>query len=73
VVPAAGTRTGLVRLLARLAPRREFTHAQERAAMAAGLAQARARLEARWAIRLDRWPGRRRLMVWCRRLVCSRR
>jgi hypothetical protein len=39
-VPAAGTRSGLARLAARLAPRGDLTHAQERAAMAAGLAQA---------------------------------
>jgi len=33
----------------------------------------RARLEARWAIRLDRWPRPRQLTVWCPCLVYSRR
>ena len=32
----------------------------------------RARLQARWAIGLDRWPRRRKLTVWFRCLVCLR-
>jgi hypothetical protein len=38
-----------------------------------GRSYTRARLEARWAIRLGRWPRRRQLTMWCRCLVHSRR